>query len=563
MAMGSLGVWVPLLPVVSALVILAFLRNTRVFAARVSVSTLALTLALALMLLVRYLVTGADAVVDSGGVFGSLWLDPLSLVLWTFVSGISLIVHIYSVRYMAEEPGYARFFALLDLMTGVILVMVSAANLLTLLVAWFLVGVVLYFLLGHDHRRPAAGRYAFWTQITYRFGDLPLWFAALVLFHCYHSDSLPVIFARIQKAPHLQFWGMPVPELAGFLLALAAFARSAQFPLHIWLPYTMDGPTPVSALMHAGIVNAGGFLFNRFAPLFEHAGWALHWAFGVGLMTALIGSGLMLMQNDIKRSLGYSTMGQMGFMVMECGLGAFPLAVFHLIAHGFFKASLFLGAGDVIGDARAHDGVPPDPIYTSGVERRPARPSRLPWLVAASLTVLVPVVVLSLSHFFVAEHLFYEQGVVVLLFFGWVTGAQALFAAHKMSQQDPWRLMLGILASFVVVVIGYTLISHYFGRLLYPDEHESLMLYHAASIHRLSFDALVMLLAAVFVGGWALTFFAESLDLGRKFGGRGRGLYLGIYALLSRELYVADIYEWLGQVVVHWSRRLNVWLRWC
>ncbi len=563
MAMGSLGVWVPLLPVVSALVILAFLRNTRVFAARVSVSTLALTLALALMLLVRYLVTGADAVVDSGGVFGSLWLDPLSLVLWTFVSGISLIVHIYSVRYMAEEPGYARFFALLDLMTGVILVMVSAANLLTLLVAWFLVGVVLYFLLGHDHRRPAAGRYAFWTQITYRFGDLPLWFAALVLFHCYHSDSLPVIFARIQKAPHLQFWGMPVPELAGFLLALAAFARSAQFPLHIWLRYTMDGPTPVSALMHAGIVNAGGFLFNRFAPLFEHAGWALHWAFGVGLMTALIGSGLMLMQNDIKRSLGYSTMGQMGFMVMECGLGAFPLAVFHLIAHGFFKASLFLGAGDVIGDARAHDGVPPDPIYTSVVERRPARPSRLPWLVAASLTVLVPVVVLSLSHFFVAEHLFYEQGVVVLLFFGWVTGAQALFAAHKMSQQDPWRLMLGILASFVVVVIGYTLISHYFGRLLYPDEHESLMLYHAASIHRLSFDALVMLLAAVFVGGWALTFFAESLDLGRKFGGRGRGLYLGIYALLSRELYVADIYEWLGQVVVHWSRRLNVWLRWC
>jgi NADH-quinone oxidoreductase subunit L len=563
MAMGSLGVWVPLLPVVSALVILAFLRNTRVFAARVSVSTLALTLALALMLLVRYLVTGADAVVDSGGVFGSLWLDPLSLVLWAFVSGISLIVHIYSVRYMAEEPGYARFFALLDLMTGVILVMVSAANLLTLLVAWFLVGVVLYFLLGHDHRRPAAGRYAFWTQITYRFGDLPLWFAALILFHCYHSDSLPVIFARIQKAPHLQFWGMPVPELTGFLLALAAFARSAQFPLHIWLPYTMDGPTPVSALMHAGIVNAGGFLFNRFAPLFEHAGWALHWAFGVGLMTALIGSGLMLLQNDIKRSLGYSTMGQMGFMVMECGLGAFPLAVFHLIAHGFFKASLFLGAGDVIGDARAHDGVPPDPIYTSVVERRPAKPSRLPWLVAASLTVLVPVVVLSLSHFFVAEHLFYEQGVVVLLFFGWVTGAQALFAAHKMSQQDPWRLMLGILASFVVVVIGYTLISHYFGRLLYPDEHESLMLYHAASIHRLSFDALVMLLAAVFVGGWALTFFAESLDLGRKFGGRGRGLYLGIYALLSRELYVADIYEWLGQVVVHWSRRLNVWLRWC
>ncbi len=563
MATGLLAVLVPALPMISAVVLLALLRESRRTAARLSVGAMTLTLVLAFTLLVHHILAGDASVVESVGSVGSLWIDPLSLVLWTFVSGISLIVHIYSVRYMIEEPGYARFFALLDLMTAVILVMVSAADLLTLLVAWFLVGVLLYFLLGHDHRRPAAGRYAFWTQITYRFGDLPLWFAALILVHVYHSASLPVIFARIQAAPHVQLWGVPVPELAGFLLATAAFARSAQFPLHIWLPYTMDGPTPVSALMHAGIVNAGGFLFNRFAPLFEHAAWALHWAFGVGLTTALIGSGLMLIQNDIKRSLGYSTMGQMGFMVMECGLGAFPLAVFHLIAHGFFKASLFLGAGDVIGDARAHDGVPPDAIYTSVVERRPAKPSRLPWLVAASLTVLVPVVVLSLSHFFVAEHLFFEQGVVVLLFFGWVTGAQALFAAHKMSQQDPWRLMLGILASFVVIVVGYTLISHYFGEFLYPSERMSLRLYSAASIHRVSFDALVLFLAAIFVGGWTLTFFADSFDFWRNLGGRGRGVYLGIYALLSRELYVADIYERLSQIVLQWSRRLNVWLRWC
>ncbi len=561
--MERFAVLVPVLPVVSAVLILLCLRRHRRWAARVSVGSLMLALAGAAALLVHYLITGRAAVVDAHGVFGSLWLDPLSLVLWVFVSGISLIVHIYSVRYMIEEPGYSRFFALLDLMTAVILFMVSAANLLTLVVAWFLVGVILYFLLGHDHERPAAGRYAFWTQITYRFGDLPLWLAALILVHCYHTLSLPVIFARIQSLPTRAFWGMPVTEVTGFLLALAAFARSAQFPLHVWLPYTMDGPTPVSALMHAGIVNAGGFLFNRFAPVFEHAGWSLHWAFAVGLVTAVTGSGLMLMQNDVKRSLGYSTMGQMGFMVMECGLGAFPLAVFHLIAHGFFKASLFLGSGDVIGDARAHDDVPPDPIYTSVVERQPAKPSRLPWLVAASLTVLVPVLVLSLSHFFVAEHLFYEQGVVVLLFFGWVTGAQALFAAHKMSKQNPWRLMIGILASFVVVVIGYTLISHYFSQFLYPNEHESLMLYQAASIHRVSFDALVLVLAAIFVGGWTLTFFADSLELGRNLGGRWRALYLGFYALLSRELYVADVYERVSETLLQWSRRLNVWLRWC
>lgn len=561
--MEALATFVPFLPVLSAVLILAFFRRSQPRAARTSVAFMILTFVAAAGFLIHYLVAGTVRVVDFGGSWGTLWLDPLSLVMWTFVSGISLIVHIYSVRYMVEEPGYGRFFALLDLMTAVILFLVAAADLMTLIVAWFLVGVILYFLLGHDHRRSAAGRYAFWTQITYRLGDLPLWFAALILARSYHSISLPVIFARIQSHPGMHIWGMPVTEVAGVLLALAAFSRSAQFLVHTWLPYTMDGPTPVSALMHAGIVNAGGFLFNRFAPLFEHAGWALHLAFAVGLVTAVTGSALMLIQNDIKRSLGYSTMGQMGFMVMECGLGAFPLAVFHLIAHGFFKASLFLGAGNVIGDARRHDGVPPDPIYTSVVERRPAKPSRLPWLVAASLTVLVPMIVIGLSHFFVAEHLFYEQGVVVLLFFGWVTGAQALFAAHKMSQQDPWRLMIGILISFVVIVVGYTLISHYFGQFLYPSLTESEALFHAASIHLLSFDVLVFLLAAIFVGGWALIFFADSLELGSHLGRRGRGLYLIIYALLSRELYVADLYGYLSQILLRWSRRLNVWLGWC
>lgn len=561
--MEALATFVPFLPVFSAVLILVFFRRSQPQAARTSVGFMILTFVAAAVFLIHYLVVGTVWFVDFGGDWGTLWLDPLSLIMWTFVSGISLIVHIYSVRYMVEEPGYGRFFALLDLMTAVILFLVAAGDLLTLMVAWFLVGVVLYFLLGHDHRRSAAGRYAFWTQMTYRVGDVPLWFAALILVHSYHSISLPVIFARIQSHPGLHIGGMPVTEVAGVLLALAAFSRSAQFLLHTWLPYTMDGPTPVSALMHAGIVNAGGFLFNRFAPLFEHAGWALHLAFGVGLVTAITGSALMLIQNDIKRSLGYSTMGQMGFMVMECGLGAFPLAVFHLIAHGFFKASLFLGAGDVIGEARRHDDVPPDPIYTSVVERRPAKPSRLPWLVAASLTVLVPMIVIGLSHFFVAEHLFYEQGVVVLLFFGWVTGAQALFAAHKMSQQDPWRLMIGILVSFVVIVVGYTLISHYFGGFLYPNLAESKALFHAASIHLLSFDALVLLLAAIFVGGWALIFFADSLELGSHLGRRGRGLYLMVYALLSRELYVADLYGYLSQRLLYWSRRLNVWLGWC
>lgn len=560
--MDALATAVPFIPTLSAAVILAFLPADKIRAARLAVYAVGLTFIISLAALIVYTVRGASRVEVLGHPWGSIWLDPLSLIMWTFVSGIALLVHMYSVRYMIEEPKYPRFFALLNLMTATILFMVSAADLVTLLGAWFLVGVLLYFLLGHDTDRREAGRYAFWTQLTYRAGDLPLWLAAFVLYRTYHSLSLPVIFSRISSThspAHL--WGLPVPAVVGTAVAVAAFARSAQFPLHGWLPYTMDGPTPVSALMHAGIVNAGGFLFNRFAPVFEASGIALHVAFLVGLLSAILGSALMLIQNDVKRSLGYSTMGQMGFMIMECGLGAFPLAIFHLIAHGFFKASLFLGAGDAIGNARAHDGVPPDLVYVSIVERKPARPSRLPLWTAGALTLTVPVVVLSLVHFAVANALFFQQGTFVLLFFAWVAGGQALYSADRLTQANPWKLMAGILTTFVAVVIGYTLISHYFGDFLYTRS-ASTLLYHSASIGILSDRALVAVLAVLFVGGWALTVLADTRDWGGRLARRWSGAYLAAYAFFTRELYLNDMYIRTGEILSRFSRRLNLILRW-
>ena len=206
--------------------------------------------------------------------------------------------------------------------------------------------------------------------------------------------------------------------------------------------------------------------------------------------------------------------------------------------------------------------MPPDPVYVSVVERRPAKPSRLPWLTAAALTILVPVLVLSLSHFFVASHLFFEQGVIILLFFAWVTGAQALFAAHKMTHSNPWQVMGGILASFVLVVVGYTLISHYFGNFLYPEHGASARLFASASIGVLSYDVLVIVLALLFVGGWALTFFADAQDWGQRIGQRWHGTYVALYALLTRELYLNDLYVRMTQLLLAGSRRLNVWLRW-
>ncbi|HOI67318.1 MAG TPA: proton-conducting transporter membrane subunit [Thiomonas arsenitoxydans] len=552
----------PALPLLSAALIPLSTGGHPRRAARWSIGFTTFTLLVALALLVQHLRGAQGQSLFVGVQSIGLLLDPLSLAMSVLVAGISLIVHVYSLNYMADEPGYVRFFSLLDLMTATILLMVSAGDLITLLVAWFAVGQLLYFLLGHNTQREVTGRYAFWTFITYRLGDLPLVGAALLLVKAYGAWDLPTLFARVAADPHLQLGGVAVVPVAALLVALAAFARSAQFPLHIWLPYTMDGPTPVSALMHAGIVNAGGFLFNRFAPLLIHAPDVLHLAFVVGLVTALLGSALMLTQNDIKKSLGYSTMGQMGFMIMECGLGAFSLAVYHLIAHGLFKATLFLGSGNVIGDTRRDDGVPADDIYTFVVERRPLRAVKVPWLLAAAITVLVPAVVLGLSHWLVAADFFHKQGAIVLLFFGWVTGAQVFFSIHKLPSENPWRSLTLIFLSFLIVVVGYTLIAHAFETFLYPDPVLRDATYAAAGINLLAFDLMIIFFTLVLVGAWLVTFYAQSLDLEGRQGTLWNAIYLNLYALFSREFYISDIYTQMSRATVAASKRVNVWLRW-
>ncbi len=558
--MDKLTVLLLAAPLLSALLITLLNDQPRRTVARLSVGFSALTLGLAIVSLLLYLAEPQPEWLSAGTAWGSLMLDPLAHLMALMVAGISLVVHVYSVRYMAEEPGYARFFALLDLMTAAILLMVAAGDLITLLVAWHLVGVVLYFLLGHDLKRPAAQRYAFWSFFTYRVGDLPLVLAAVLLYQAYGTLSLPALFERIGADPGAHtVLGVALPTAVGVLVALAAFARSAQFPLHTWLPYTMEGPTPVSALMHAGIVNAGGFLINRFAPVFVHAGEVLHLVFVVGLITAILGSVLMLMQNDIKKSLGYSTMGQMGFMFVECGVGAFSLAIYHLIAHGLFKGTLFLGAGSMIGNARRHDNVPHDDVYTFVVERKPLA-SRLPWVVAAAITLVVPFAILGLSHWLVDGDFVGRQGALILLFFGWVTGAQLLFATYRLRADSPWRLMAMIILSLIIVVAGYTVIGHAFDLFLYPDRALSDAIYAAASIPIGTFEALVALLTVAVVVGWLATYYASANDRAR--GGEASALRLAFYSLLSREFYVADVYAWLTQAVLGLSKRLNVWLRW-
>lgn len=548
------------MPLLSALLITLDPGGARYRVARLSVVISVLTFLMSAVSLAFYVVNPHPQWHSFGWAWGSLYIDPLSCVMSAAVAGISLVVHMYAVRYMAEESGYARFYILLDLMTCAIFMMVAAGDLITLLVAWHLIGVLLYFLLGHDLHRPAAHRYALWSFFTYRIGDVPLILAAILLYRAYGTLSLPLLFERIAAVPDAySMFGMPLTITIGLLVALAAFARSAQFPLHTWLPYTMEGPTPVSALMHAGIVNSGGFIINRFATVFMHAGEILHLVFAVGLVTAIIGSVLMLTQNDIKKSLGYSTMGQMGFMFVECGVGAFSLAIYHLIAHGLFKGTLFLGAGSIIGNARKQDGVPHDDIFTFVVERKPVA-SRLPWMLAAAVTVVLPFLILGASRWLVGESFVGRQGAIILLFFGWATGAQLLFSTYRLRTENPWRIMTMIILSLIIVVAGYTLIEHTFDLFMYPDQTTREQIYAAASIPLSIFYPMVAVLTITIVVGWLAVYYAAASGKSRS--ADNSPARLALYSLISREFYVVDVYGWLTQSVLAISRRMNVWAWW-
>jgi len=558
--MNTLTVLVPALPILSAILTHLLSPGFGRRVARLSVGFTLLTFLAAATSLGLALSGEPNHAVSLGQGWGIILFDPLSSLMALVISGISFIVHLYSVRYMAEETGYARFFVLLDLMTASLLIMVSAGDLITLLIAWHMVGVMLYFLLGQDTQSQSAYRYGMWTFMTYRIGDIPLVLAAVVLFHTYGTWSLTAIFEQLAANPDAQtFFALPVAEVVGGLVALAAFARSAQFLLHTWLPYTMEGPTPVSALMHAGIVNSGGFLINRFAPLYIHTGDVLHWVFIVGLFTAVIGSVLMLSQNDVKKSLGYSTMGQMGFMIMECGVGAFSLAIFHLIAHGLFKGTMFLSAGGVIGKARHDDGVPKDDLYTFVVEREAPKVQQ-PLLMMVGITLVIPVLVLVLTHWWVAPDLYQRQGAIILLFFGWITGAQLLFSTYHMKAANPWRLLGLVLVSFIVVVVGYTLISHAFDIFLYKDPEFASQLFRAAGIDIFWFDTLVIVTTIIVVLGWVRAYRVEKL--GSLIDQKPSHWWMNFYSLISREFYMIDFYSGLHRRLLAASARVNVWFRW-
>lgn len=277
-------------------------------------------------------------------------LDHLTSAMLVMVSLVSLLIHIYSIGYMEGDKRYPRFFAYLSLFTASMLGLVLANNLLELYFCWELVGLCSYLLIGFWFEKTSAARAGKKAFIVTRCGDLGLFIGLMLIFTCTGSLNFTTIFAKIpQLSP-------TILTIIAILIFLGAVGKSAQFPLHVWLPDAMEGPTPVSALIHAAtMVAAGVYLIARLFILFSATSTPLIIVAYIGAFTAFFAATIALVINDIKRVLAYSTISQLGYMMLGLGVGGYTAGVFHLLTHAFFKALLFMGAGSVIHALRTND----------------------------------------------------------------------------------------------------------------------------------------------------------------------------------------------------------------
>lgn len=274
-----------------------------------------------------------------------LQIDNLTIVMLLFINLISFIIHRYSTYYISSDITQGRFMAQLSILTAAVSFLVMSGNLLTAFIAWQFISLSLYLLLNHYHYDDYANKAAKKKFIINRLGDLSF-LSAVILSYKYFGNSDFNCITTLTNISLSSFITVHIGTVIGLLIFIAVMTKSAQFPFHIWLPDTMETPTPVSAIMHAGVINAGGFLLTRIQPILDLSVFTSNFIFTIGVLSILTASFFMLSQSDVKKQLAYSTMGQMGFMVVQCSLGMYAAAIFHLIAHGFFKAFLFLNAGN-------------------------------------------------------------------------------------------------------------------------------------------------------------------------------------------------------------------------
>ena len=292
----------------------------------------------------------------SSELFDSSWglyFDSLTAVMLIVITSVSSLVHVYSISYMSEDPHLPRFMSYLSLFTFFMLMLVTADNLLQMFFGWEGVGLSSYLLINFWFTRLQANKASIKAMLVNRVGDFGLALGIMAIFYVFKTVSFPAIFAAVPFTTHTNFifldQSFNALNVIGVLLFIGAVGKSAQLGLHTWLPDAMEGPTPVSALIHAAtMVTAGVFMIARCSPIFEYAPFALMVITIVGAMTCFFAATTGIVQNDLKRVIAYSTCSQLGYMIFACGISNYSVGVFHLMNHAFFKALLFLGAGSVI-----------------------------------------------------------------------------------------------------------------------------------------------------------------------------------------------------------------------
>jgi NADH-quinone oxidoreductase subunit L len=482
------------------------------------------------------------------------YIDRLSAVMMVLISGVSTVIFTYSIGHMYQDPHDRRFLSLIGFTTTVLLCMVSSVNLMMLFLTWQVISCLLY-VLAHNHSHEGTRKGAVRTFTLLRVGDVAFLSGIVLTYQLYGTLEFQPLFAKAAEMPiMLSPW--PGIEISGttvitLLLFIGAMSKSAQFPLFIWLPGYLYAPTPATALLHAGIINAGGFLINRLAPLFGLSPTTLHVALVVGALTAVLGATMMLVQNDIKNTLGFSTIGQMGYMIMECGLGAFSLAVFHLIAHGLFKATMFMNAGNVIHKARQEPAFPHADPHAEEQEF-----SRLTWLTGFTTTLLIPLLILLMTHGVLRIPLLESQGTVIFLFFIWVTSSQAILTLIRLRAVASWKVSVAMLFILLFVVFNYLFAVESFTAFLYPNPEEVASYFRAAALPYWLFDGLIGGTALVIILGW-FYIYARAHGQTMWVPSLAEGLRLRLYVLFMNRLYVDQVYERLGKAVTHTVHSLD------
>ena len=426
-----------------------------------------------------------------------LSVDRLAAVMMVVISSIGVLLFRYSRRYLQQDPGLARFLTLLSLTISALLFMVASSDLISLFIAWQLLSWFLC-LLAHNLNHTPTAQSSFRTFVMLRFGDVAFLCGIALAFHLYGTVQIPQLF-QVAAADHTRFvlFGTGV-EITGatvvtLLMLVGAMSKSAQFPLHMWLPDSLYAPTPIHALLHAGIINAGGFLLNRLAPLYALSPVTLHLVLLVGVLTIVSGKCMMLTASDVKKSLGYSTVGQMGYMMMECGLGAFSLAIFHLIAHGLFKATVFLDCGNRIHKARLNPYSPPTPAL--------GPPNLFVWAAGVIVSLLIPLAMIIGIHNALGLSFLTPQGMFIFVLFSWATAAHVTLTLCRIDSQ--WSGMIGGLTLIAVIGTAYFFVADRFTHFLYPDPGVVATYFQAAALP----DGVFLTLAGLFVGSIVVSWF--------------------------------------------------------